>query len=323
MNYGLPYKGSKNTIARQIVDFLPPAENFYDLFAGGCAITHAALLSGKYKHIYFNDINADITQLFLDAIHGKFKGELRWISSDDYYKLKNSDAYIKFCWSFGNTGKHYLYSKEIEPYKKACHYAVVLDEWDLLKELCPETWEAAYRALNNVTNRKERRLKFGPAIVAALKSINDFDVIKNNPLYMSCHFKNGKKDLTEKTNGGTTPFRERLEETGEVRIQSLERLERLERLESLERLERLERQERITRLNQSYDKVKIKPNSVIYCDIPYRDTDGYGMDFDYEKFYSWAERQSELVIISEYNMPDAVDVEDYQKERGLGYYSRE
>ena len=47
MNYGLPYKGSKNRIAKKILDVLPAAPVLYDVFAGGCAITHAALLSGK------------------------------------------------------------------------------------------------------------------------------------------------------------------------------------------------------------------------------------------------------------------------------------
>ena len=28
MKYGLPYKGSKNTIAKKIIDFLPSATNF-------------------------------------------------------------------------------------------------------------------------------------------------------------------------------------------------------------------------------------------------------------------------------------------------------
>ena len=35
MNYGLPYQGSKNAIAKDICGMLPLAENFYDLFAGG------------------------------------------------------------------------------------------------------------------------------------------------------------------------------------------------------------------------------------------------------------------------------------------------
>ena len=43
--------GSKSDIAKQIVDILPAADILIDLFAGGCAITHAALLSGKWKKI--------------------------------------------------------------------------------------------------------------------------------------------------------------------------------------------------------------------------------------------------------------------------------
>ena len=48
MNYGLPYQGSKNAIAEWVIGQLPEAETFVDLFCGGCAITHAAMLSGKY-----------------------------------------------------------------------------------------------------------------------------------------------------------------------------------------------------------------------------------------------------------------------------------
>ena len=35
MRYGLPYKGSKNGIAKWIVDALPEADIFVDLFFGG------------------------------------------------------------------------------------------------------------------------------------------------------------------------------------------------------------------------------------------------------------------------------------------------
>ena len=79
-----------------------------------------------------------------------------------------------------------------------------------------------------------------------------------------------------------------------IDLQSLESLERLQSLESLERLQSLERLERLQSLERleitqmSYDEVPILPDSVIYCDIPYRNTDGYGDDkkntFDYEKF---------------------------------------
>ena len=77
MNYGVPYKGSKNLIANKLISVLPPAVNFYDLFAGGCAITHAAELSGKWKNLYANDIDGAGIRLFRDAIAGKYKDEKR------------------------------------------------------------------------------------------------------------------------------------------------------------------------------------------------------------------------------------------------------
>ena len=83
-NYGIPYMGSKNTIAHIIIDMLPSADNFYDLFCGGCSITHCAMLSKKWKNIYFNDIDKEMPQLFLDSIRGKYKKEKRWISREDF-----------------------------------------------------------------------------------------------------------------------------------------------------------------------------------------------------------------------------------------------
>ena len=57
---------------------------------------------------------------------------------------------------------------------------------------------------------------------------------------------------------------------------------------------------------KSYDEVEIPENSLIYCDPPYlnTNTDGYCFDFDHARFYDWCRAQKELVIISEYSMPD-------------------
>ena len=33
--YGLPYQGSKNQIAEELLSFLPPGNRFVDLFGGG------------------------------------------------------------------------------------------------------------------------------------------------------------------------------------------------------------------------------------------------------------------------------------------------
>ena len=59
----------------------------------------------------------------------------------------------------------------------------------------------------------------------------------------------------------------------------------------------------------SYDEVELLPNSIIYCDIPYKDTTKYNTSkgFDYDKFYNWCiEKHNEghKVFISEYYMPE-------------------
>lgn len=118
--YGLPYQGSKSRLAERIVDLLPPATHLYDVFAGGCALTHAAMLSGKFQEVHANDITDSVT-LFKDALSGKYENESRWISRDDFFRLKDSDPFVRIVWSFGNNGQNYLYSKKVEPYKKAVH----------------------------------------------------------------------------------------------------------------------------------------------------------------------------------------------------------
>lgn len=132
MNYGLPYMGSKNRIARDIVEQLPSAEYFVDLFCGGCAVTHAAMLSGKYQKFIVNDIAPDMPCLFVDAINGKYRNEKRWISREDFERLKDTDAYVRTCWSFGNDGYSYIYGKKIESWKKALHYARLFKDFSLL-----------------------------------------------------------------------------------------------------------------------------------------------------------------------------------------------
>ena len=135
MKYGLPYKGSKNKLAERIVSLLPKRTHLIDLFCGGCAVSHAALVKGKYQHIHINDINWMCPTLFIDALNGKYNDETRWISREDFFRLKDTDPYVAVVWSFGNNLRDYLYSKEIEPLKKAIHYAMFFSDYSLGKEL--------------------------------------------------------------------------------------------------------------------------------------------------------------------------------------------
>ena len=128
--YGLPYMGSKNRIANWVVDVLPKSERLYDLFCGGCAVTHAAMMRGKYEHYHVNDIS-NIGGAFCDIIKGRLQPDYRWISREEFYRLKDTDPIAKIVWSFGNNGRNYLYGKDREELKKAMHYAVVFGDYSM------------------------------------------------------------------------------------------------------------------------------------------------------------------------------------------------
>ncbi len=134
MRYGVPYRGSKNKIADWVVDHLPDGKTLVDLFAGGCAVTHAAILAGRWENFIINDLG-DAPEVFENAVNGKYANEKRWISREDFYKLKDSDPYVSIVWSFGNNRRDYLYGKDIEPIKKAIHYARVFNDDSLMSQL--------------------------------------------------------------------------------------------------------------------------------------------------------------------------------------------
>lgn len=280
MNYGIPYKGSKNFISEKLLQFLPSADTFVDLFCGGCSMTHAAIMSGRYKRFVVNDISPMGPTLFVDALSGKFRNERRWFSREDFFA--SDEPYVKFCWSFGNNCQDYLYSRKIELYKRACHYAIVFDEWSELASLCPEVVDAARAALDRVADTHSRRLKFGPSIVKWLKANWNADMVEANPLYKSANRRGGHDHIF---------------------LQSLQSLESLERLQSLE----CHSLPLLSTSSLDYRKVHIPKNSVVYCDIPYKGTSGYLFSspfFDYDDFYEWALSRPFPVYVSEYAMPD-------------------
>lgn len=120
MTYGLPYKGSKTKLAERIIDLMPRAEHLYDLFAGGCAIAHCALVKGKYGHVHINDINPMMPQAFVKALQGGFDNEDRWISHEDFFRLKDTDPYAALCFSFGSGMRTYIYGKTRRSTRKPC-----------------------------------------------------------------------------------------------------------------------------------------------------------------------------------------------------------
>ena len=116
MSFGIPYQGSKNSIAQWIVDNLPQDEAFVDLFAGGCAVTHAAMLSGKFARYIVNDLG-DAPDVFIRAAHG---GYADYDVVPTREEFKNTTDYVtKLLYSFGNDCSSYLWGSQVERVKVA------------------------------------------------------------------------------------------------------------------------------------------------------------------------------------------------------------
>ena len=299
MRYGVPYQGSKNYIARWMIDNLPEDEILVDLFAGGCAVTHAALLSGKWDRIVANDIG-DAPELFCDAIEGKYADEKRWISREDFQDLKDADPYVSICWSFGNNRSNYLYGKEIEPWKKALHYARVFGDNSLLLEMGIDSDGSPSDIKANETEYKEKYIYWW---LSKQKCIS----LASNTLIT-----NDKLNIKENKDKSRQYFISSLKKSELKSIEKIQRAQKLEFLQHLSRVERLQSlqslqtyKNNLTITRKSYADVAIPDNAVVYADPPYKGTvqTGYKCDFDYAPFEKWLNEVPFMVIVSEYSAP--------------------
>lgn len=341
--YGIPYKGSKNSIARKIVSFLPSADVLIDICAGGCAITHAALeicegLAPKWERIIANDICEMPLKLFKGAICGEYADEKRWIDRETFQKLKDVDPYVRYCWSFGNNGIDYLYAQEVEPWKKALHYARVFGDTSLLRNMGIDGDGSRTDVMAHESEHKDKYIRwwlsqqeYTPAELDELIKNAKADIERDEEELRAYLLKalktSGLTQVEVQRRLGTQmsghyfgrsqwefPTREmyqRMQEfmplpddyndlVGLYRLR--QRLQRLQRLQSLQRLQRLQRLEISF---ESYENVKIPENSVIYADIPYQGTDcGSYEGFDHESFFNWAAKQKTPVFISSYKVED-------------------
>lgn len=288
MKYGLPYKGSKNKLAERIVSLLPKRTHLIDLFCGGCAVSHAALLRNKYEHIHINDINWMCPTLFIDALNGKYQNETRWISREDFFKLKDTDPYVAVVWSFGNNLRDYLYSKKIEPLKKAIHYAIFFHDYSLGQELGYDL--SFIEPISDIQRR-----------YAAVKRDCRAQRLTTESIRLENAERWNTRAIFQKNTNAQANFNQ------EKNATALHRLQYRERQLSLPRNSGGQFSN-ITSSVLDYQQVTIHDDSVIYCDIPYEGTDGYlekdSGGFDYERFYDWCEHQTQPVFISSYQMPD-------------------
>lgn len=313
MRYGFGYQGSKNKICRWLMEHLPRGKRFCDLFGGGFAVSHAALLSGKYNSVFYNEIDKNIFDIVRRYILDKEPVPMQWISREDFLRLKNTDPVVSLFWSFNQNRSGYLYSVEIEPWKKALHYARVLGDRLPLQafNIDSDGLRADIRA--HEKEYKEKYIKW--YVKNILHDKNDYKEllknlelnIKNNSEKLRQYLvdglrKSGKKasdvDRFLGTNGMAGHYFGRSQwefptRENYVKLQSFlylpldydkiyglqelfERLESLERLQSLESLESLERLERL----QSLERLEVNCGS--YLDYEYQEGDVVYCDPPYE-----------------------------------------
>ena len=115
--YGLPYQGSKNLIARELIQQMPLREYFVDLFAGGGAMWHAAVESGKYQRFLVNEYNALQCDFLRDCAIGLYDDCNEWVSRKQFIRDIQKSKFLQAVWSFGNQ------------YDYFCAY--VLEDWQM------------------------------------------------------------------------------------------------------------------------------------------------------------------------------------------------
>ena len=328
-SWGLPYVGSKNLIAKSIVNALPKGERLVDLFAGGCAITDYALKNtNKFSRFLVNDLNGWSPQTYVKALAGGFNEEDRWISRQDFFRLKDTDMYVNLCFSFGNNCKTYMYNPELEPYKRALHHIIFWENYAPMEDLCPQVVDIIKEYCKD-KDRKGRRLASGRAIADHVKQKGSVEYWQSNPMFKAVKIKWSPEIRGVKSSdlvGNLAIDRlvpphsqehllclERLQSLQS--LQSLESLEKLQSLESLERLERLKSLQSLESIghnqdmlietyNISYADYEYRDGDIVYCDPPYKNTQEYGIQFDSDAFWEWARTRNYPVYVSEYQAPE-------------------
>jgi len=280
--YGIPYMGSKGTVAESLSMIFPKAENFYDLFGGGFSMTHCMMKnkSHRFSKFHYNEIRTDVVKLVEDCLAGKFNENIftpSWITREEFHEKKETDAYIGLCWSFGNNKKGYLFGEDIEEYKRSMHMAVVFNEFDELatKVFSFNSWPVWIDSIYKKRLFLRKKIEF-----YRTTSIPEF--------------------LHRFIKGEQLEQLQRLKQL--QRLQQLQKLQHLERLDQLQKLEKT-RTENLFITSKDYREIEIKNSSVVYCDIPYAGTADYG-DFSHEEFFNWAASRAFPVYVSEYNIED-------------------
>ena len=112
-SFGLPYMGSKNETAENIVSMFPRSRRLLDLFGGGASVTHAALVSNRFDQVVYNDIDPLMVDM-LNRLKDEPLAPLRFVDRVEFKERYKVDPMVFFCWKFPGSRPEYLFGPGTE-----------------------------------------------------------------------------------------------------------------------------------------------------------------------------------------------------------------
>ena len=112
-SFGLTYMGSKNATAENIVSMFPRSRRLLDLFGGGASVTHAALISGRFEQVVYNDLDPLMVDM-LKRLMSQPLPPLRFVGRDEFKERCKVDPMVFFCWKYPGARSAYLFSPGTE-----------------------------------------------------------------------------------------------------------------------------------------------------------------------------------------------------------------
>lgn len=349
--YGFSYLGSKNYICDALTKLFPPAKNFYDLFGGGGAVSHAVIKSApkKFGRIIYNDKGyvaramAMTSADYNDLLHN-------FVTPEEYKEIMSRpdksprDAAALCAYAYKGT-EHYVYnsvsSELYKGYFDLCQngdssffdgLGVSKDNFDEphIEHFYSEHFFSKYsaRPLSREEFEKEE-VRFLETIREKLNGARKESNVTID--YLCTYFNNSAISHYFSKSEQMLPSADMFSKLGR-KMQlpfSVEEYSRKVgwykfyrnfwhkykfsfRLPNIEKLNYMHKTvtdfyfSGVEIRNLDYRDVKIEPDSVVYCDIPYDNTNHgqYSKGFRQAEFLDWAARQDEVVLISSYDIRD-------------------
>ncbi len=263
---GILVKGSKQLLADEIIACLPAAEVFVDCFGGGASVSMAALRSGKYKRVVYNEKAPVLYNCVRNTVNGDYYNNfVPFVGFEDY--KTTTDARAKVCFSFNGLWWTYGYRASHELLVHALH--------------------------DYILSGDKRVFVMFPDIAYVLEATECCDDIWKRIQVISrvvCQWLGERGEFGSYNNDG-----------GNFRLVHLLRQKSLNAI-----YECVKKHGAIECCNLDYRDVSSRfaeQDAVLYCDPPYKSVTGYqsskGIPFDYDSFIDWCKQNSGKVFISE------------------------